>query len=83
MFGISVEARPLRRSSPTGAGHPRRGRPSRKDPYGEPGVEPRLGDLLSDPVTLAIMRCDGVSGDTLDAVIRDAQNSLKTRRRLV
>lgn len=43
------------------------------------GGEPRLEDLLSDPVTQAIMRCDNVSAGALQLLVREARAVLKTR----
>ena len=42
-------------------------------PYERAGIEPDFQELLSDPVMLAIMNRDGVSADTLRAVVRAAQ----------
>ncbi len=43
------------------------------------GVEPRLVDLMEDPLTLAVMRRDGLNSDDVWRVIRDAQSRLGTR----
>lgn len=45
-------------------------RPQRDDP------EPRLSDLLDDPVLHILMARDGIDRDTLDAVIDDARRKL-------
>lgn len=42
----------------------------------EPEPEPRIEDLLEDPVLHAILRKDGVSRDDLMAVITNARRRL-------
>ena len=44
-----------------------------------PAGEPRLADLLDDPVTGAVMRRDGVSRDELLETIRRARLALRWR----
>jgi hypothetical protein len=58
---------------------PRRRRGPRAEPFSEAGIEPSLEDLLSDPVTAAVMRCDGVSPASLRALISSARSTLQTR----
>jgi hypothetical protein len=57
---------------------PRRA-PARKEPYAEAGIEPALEDLLTDPLTVALMRRDGVSASSLRALISAARASLRAR----
>lgn len=52
--------------------------PRKSEPYAD-GGEPRLEDLLSDPVTQAIMRCDNVSASALRSLMSEARAVLKTR----
>jgi hypothetical protein len=55
-------------------------RPSaRKELYAEAGIEPALEDLLTDPLTQALMHRDGVSPSSLRALIRATQESLRSR----
>jgi len=49
---------------------------SNQSPY---GLEPRLSDVLSDPVVHAVMARDGVTEAELRSVICHAQRSLKTQ----
>lgn len=56
-------------------GHPRP-RPTRKELYAEGGVEPKLEDLLNDPLTEAVMRRDGVSVANLRELIRSTRRVL-------
>jgi hypothetical protein len=55
-------------------------RPCREEPYLQGGVEPRLGDLLNDPMTRAILRCDGVSPNALRALIDDVRTALNSQQ---
>lgn len=43
--------------------------------------EPRLTELLADPMTHLLMRRDGVTAAALDAVIRQARTALSLRCR--
>lgn len=78
MFGLKADHRPKQRSIPTLTRMPRR-RPKRKDPYSGGGTEPLLEDLLKDPVTEAIMRCDGVNSATLRTLIMATREGLRSR----
>jgi hypothetical protein len=40
-----------------------------QQPWGRPGIEPPLGEVLADPIVQAVMRRDGVSLAALQAVI--------------
>lgn len=60
--------------------NPPRCRWNRRGPYGRGGVEPRLGDLLSDPLTHAVMRRDRVSPGELRAVVQRARDALRNRK---
>jgi hypothetical protein len=42
-------------------------------PYERAGIEPDLHELLADPVLHAVMNRDGLSEETIRAVIRNAQ----------
>lgn len=50
-----------------------------RDRFAEGGVEPKLEDLLTDPLTAAVMRRDGVTEDVLRALISDARQTLRSR----
>lgn len=52
--------------------------PRKSEPFAD-GGEPQLEDLLSDPVTQAIMRCDNVSAGALRSLVIEARAVLKTR----
>lgn len=52
---------------------------SRKEMYAEAGIEPALEDLLTDPLTQALMSRDGVSSASLRALIREARENLRAR----
>lgn len=56
-----------------------RARPPRRELYAEGGVEPRLEDLLADPLTEAIMRRDGVTAASLRQLILDTRKGLRER----
>ena len=45
----------------------------KRQPWGGPGIEPRLCEMLADPVMQAIMRSDGVSRAALEAFIAEAR----------
>ena len=45
-------------------------------PWGSPGIEPRLCEVLADPVIHAVMRRDGVCRATLESVVVHAQRRL-------
>jgi hypothetical protein len=47
--------------------------------YAEGGVEPKLEDLLNDPLTEVLMRRDGVSVATLRALISSTRKGLMER----
>ncbi len=34
-----------------------------RQPWGRPGIEPPLCEVLADPLIQVVMRCDGVIGD--------------------
>ena len=78
MFGLKADHRPKQRSVPSPTRLPRR-RPRRSDPYSGGGTEPLLEDLLKDPVTEAIMRCDGVNSATLRTLIVATREGLRSR----
>lgn len=47
--------------------------------FSEPGVEPRLEDLINDPTTEALMRRDGISIAHLRALIVAVRDNLRCR----
>jgi hypothetical protein len=47
--------------------------------YAEGGVEPRLEELLTDPLTEALMRRDGVSVSSLRELISSTRKGLMDR----
>jgi len=57
----------------------RRAQPPRREPYAEGGIEPRLEELLADPVTEALMRRDGVNPSSLRELIVRTQKGLRDR----
>jgi hypothetical protein len=67
-----------RAQSPSAQASPRRW-PRREERYSRAGVEPPLEDLLNDPLTAAIMRCDNVSLPVLRSLVDTARASLKDR----
>lgn len=77
MFGYALERRPDNKPS-ADSRSPRR-RPPRREPYADGGIEPALEDLMTDPLTEAVMRRDGVSPTTLRAIVMSARESLRSR----
>lgn len=76
MLEFAVDHRPLRIGAvPPGP----RPRPPRRELYAEGGVEPRLEDLLCDPLTEALMRRDGVSIASLRELISSTRRGLRER----
>lgn len=57
-----------------------RPRPFRREMFAEGGIEPKLEDLLTDPLTEALMRRDGVSVASLRELISSTRKGLKERR---
>jgi hypothetical protein len=51
-----------------------------RHPWGRPGIEPPLCEVLADPLIEAIMRCDGVSPTSLQDIIVQAQQALSKRQ---
>jgi RNA polymerase sigma-32 factor len=45
-------------------------------PWGRPGVEPSLYEVLADPVVQALMRCDGVDRTALESLVANARRRL-------
>jgi len=78
MFGLKADLIPKQRSILSPTRLPRR-RPRSSDPYSGGGTEPLLEDLLKDPVTEAIMRCDGVNPSTLRTLIVATREGLLAR----
>lgn len=48
-------------------------------PWGKAGVEPSLGELLADPSIRAVMRCDGVTAASLEAIIDEAKRRMQMK----
>jgi hypothetical protein len=48
-----------------------------RQPWGGPGVEPSLAELIEDPVVQALMRRDGVSRAVLEIMIAHARQRLR------
>lgn len=69
-------------SNGSGAGRSRR-TPSvpcrRAQPFRDGGVEPTVEDLLSDPVTKALMRSDGLNSDMVRTIAAAARRKLLAR----
>ncbi len=78
MLEVALNRRPLRSHLPPakGAPHPR---PYEREMYAEGGVEPRLEELLADPLTEALMRRDGVSVTSLRELISSTRKGLRNR----
>jgi|tagenome__1003787_1003787.scaffolds.fasta_scaffold12534874_1 hypothetical protein len=55
----------------------RRSRPDRQITWSGPGTEPRLHEILADPIVHALMRCDGVSGAALESLIAQARRAMR------
>jgi len=73
---VAVDHRPLRIGAPPLRP---RSRPPRRELYAEGGVEPKLEELLSDPLTRALMTCDGVSVASLRELISSTRRGLRER----
>ncbi len=78
MFGLKADHRPKQKSVLFPKRLPRR-RPRRNDLYSGGGTEPLLEDLLADPVTEAIMRCDGVKSTALRTLIVATREGIRSR----
>lgn len=78
MLEVALDQRSPRSCSrpSNGARRPRR---FRKEMYAEGGVEPRLEELLTDPLTEALMRRDGVSVTSLRELISSMRKGLMDR----
>jgi hypothetical protein len=76
---LTVDQRPVRLVNREQAEPPRRRRHRRREPYSQAGDEPRIEDILNDPLTGALMRRDGVSEDSLRALISNVRVSLRAR----
>lgn len=78
MLSAVVDARPKREWYQEDAPAPRRRR-GRQELYADGGVEPAIEDLLNDPVTAAIMRCDRVNPVDLRVLVNDVRVGLRSR----
>lgn len=78
MLEVAVDHRYPRTILPPSAFGPRP-RPPRKEMYAEGGIEPRLEELLNDPLTEALMRRDGVSAASLRELISSTRKGLLDR----
>jgi hypothetical protein len=78
MLGAVVDARPKPewRQDPAPSPGRRRGR---RELYADGGIEPDIEDLLNDPVTMAIMRCDRVNPSDLRLLVDDVRTGLRSR----
>lgn len=79
MLALTVDQRSSRIVSHASPAFPPRRRRARSEPYAAAGIEPAIEDILSDPLTWAVMRRDGVSDETLRTLIRDIRASLRAR----
>jgi hypothetical protein len=73
---VAMDHRPLRIGAPPVQP---RSRPPRRELYAEGGIEPKLEELLRDPLTEALMRRDGVSVASLRALISNTRRGLRER----
>jgi hypothetical protein len=80
MLGSTLEYRGLSPAARSALARMPRKSSSKFDPYSEPGVEPKLNELLSDPLTAAIMARDGVSLSHLQTLIGETRRVLRERR---
>lgn len=78
MLEVAIDHRPVRTILPPSAYGPRP-RPPRKEMYAEGGIEPKLEELLGDPLTQVLMRRDGVSVASLRELISSTRNGLRQR----
>jgi hypothetical protein len=69
---------PLRTIKPH-QGHGPGPRQPRREMYAEAGIEPKLEELLRDPLTEALMRRDGVSVAGLRELICSTRKGLRDR----
>jgi len=61
-------------------------RPTRSrwvQPFRDGGGEPAVEDLLSDPVTKALMRSDGLNPDMVRTIVAAARRKLQARDAVV
>jgi hypothetical protein len=61
------------------SGHGPGPRQPRREMYAEAGIEPKLEELLRDPLTEALMRRDGVSVASLRELISSTRRGLLDR----
>lgn len=78
MLGLAIDRRPARPAS-TLCGPGPQPRRSRREMFAEGGVEPPLQELLTDPLTQALMRRDGVSHSSLCELISSTRRGLRER----
>lgn len=77
MFGLAGDYRSGRRPSRLGGfGLARR---SRRERFADGGVEPPLEDLMSDPMTAALMSSDGIDSEAVRAAVAEARKGLAAR----
>jgi hypothetical protein len=76
MYGAVVEPKREWRQDPPPSPGRRRGR---QELYADGGIEPDIEDLLNDPVTVAIMRCDRVSPSDLRLLVDGVRSGLRSR----
>lgn len=78
MLGLVADARPKLKWVQAARSMPKR-RPTREERYADGGIEPQIEDLLTDPVTEAIMRCDRVSVLDLRTLVEGVRSELRGR----
>lgn len=78
MFGLTSEY-PFNHPTIQAKSVPYRRKPSRPEPYAAAGVEPKIDDILNDPLMGALMQRDGVSMSSLRALIEDTRGVLLSR----
>lgn len=78
MLQAIIDPRSIDHVPPMTPRGPRRSQ-ARKEQYAEAGIEPALEDLLTDPLTQALMHRDGVSATSLRALIRQTRENLRSR----
>ena len=59
---------------------PRASLRSRYDPWNAAWEEPRLAEVLADPIIQLMMGRDGVSSSLIQHIIRDACSKLRSRK---
>jgi len=79
MLGFTSDPRPTRSRRTLTPPAPCR----RAQPFRDGGVEPAVEDLLSDPITKALMRSDGLNPDMVRTIVAAARRKLQARDAVV